>query len=232
MAIHNHKKTVLITGTNRGVGLCMVKYYLDKGYHVIAVCRNISDSLSQIKKTNTTSLQVVDGIDITDQNSINHLVNEIQPQKIDILINNAGQWCNDSLNDFNLEQMLNNMKVNAFGSLAVTYALLPLLSENSKIIMMTSKMGSISDNQSGGRYGYRMSKAALNAAAKSLSIDLKDQDISVAIIHPGWVQTDMGGPNALIDAKTSVTGIASIIEQLNTDNSGSFYNYDGQIINW
>ncbi|MCF6764481.1 SDR family oxidoreductase [Thiotrichales bacterium 19S3-7] len=230
--MHNQsiKKTVVITGANRGIGLAMLKYYLDQGHHVIATCRELSGEL--LKLTKNSDLDVIDKVDITNQQSIDAMLNKIKPKTIDILINNAGQWCNDSLANFDLEQMMHNMKVNAFGSLAVTHALLPLVNDGAKIIMITSKMGSISDNQSGGRYGYRMSKAALNAAARSLSIDLKVEGISVAMIHPGWVKTDMGGESALIDAQSSVKGIAAVIDDLTLNNSGTFYNYDGQLIHW
>lgn len=230
--------TVCISGANRGIGLALTELYLNKGYLVIALCRNKS---SQLEKLQNENLTIIDQIDITNSQSIDKLKGQLNHCSIDILINNAGKWCNDSLDHFDLEQMLDNFKINTLGTLQLTYALLPILFNNnhqSKIAVITSKMGSITDNTSGGRYGYRMSKAALNAAMKSLSIDLKELSqskndaISVGLIHPGWVQTDMGGKNALITPKISAEGIYQVIENLNLDNSGEFFNYDGSLIPW
>ena len=128
--------------------------------------------------------------------------------------------------------MTENFMVNTIGTLKVINAVKARLNNLAKIVIITSKMGSISDNNSGGRYGYRMSKAALNAAAKSLAIDLKPQGISVSLIHPGWVKTDMGGPNALISTEESSSGIVSVIKKTNIKNSGLFYNFNGDIIDW
>ena len=219
-------KTVLITGTNIGIGLQLTKSYVLNGYRVIATCRNIS------KELKSSGATIIDGIDLTQTSSAEKLQKNIGNTKIDILINNAGAWCNDSINQMNFEGMIRNFEINTIGTLRVVDALRSNLRNPSKIAIITSKMGSISDNSGGGRYGYRMSKAALNVAGKSLSIDLKPNNISVAMIHPGWVQTDMGGENALISANESVTGTMKVISKMDLTNTGEFHNYDGELISW
>lgn len=158
---------------------------------------------------------------------------------LQVLINNAGIHGDRSHNfgattEQNIDKWHQTFTINTIAPMLITEALLKNLqfSAGAKVAFITSKMGSIGDNGSGGSYVYRSSKAALNSVVKSLSHDLKADHISVAAIHPGWVQTRMGGPNGLIDVDTSVTGISQVIEQLNPDNSGQFINYDGKAIPW
>ena len=218
--------TVLITGANRGIGLALTKKYIAQNHTVIAVCRSEGNEL---KKTNA---QIISNIDLKNSDSITTLSNTLIGTQIDILINNAGQWCNDSIDQMDFNNIEENFIVNAIGTLRIIISLKLNLVEKSKIIIITSKMASISDNTSGGRYGYRMSKAALNAAGKSLSVDLKKDNIPVIMVHPGWVKTDMGGNNALITAEYCANEIIHLIEKLDLNHSGKFYNYDGRLIEW
>lgn len=218
-------KTVVITGANRGIGLGFAKYYSEHGFIVYVLCRKASEELARL------NVSVIENFDLSSSvDDIRRLSADI-PQ-VDILINNAAQWGDEKLGHINYQNILDNINLNALGSLKVTETFLDRLQEGSKIIFMTSRMGSISDNGSGGRYAYRMSKAALNAAAKSVSVDLKAKGIPVGIIHPGWVQTEMGGPRALVSVDKAVKDINTIIESLNIENTGTFWHSSGEILPW
>jgi len=219
-------KTVLVTGANRGIGLEYCKQLLARGDKVIAVCRGASDELSKL------DLRIETGIDVIEGSQVEVLAQRLRDEKIDILINNAGILRHEVLEDMNFSQIEKQFSVNALGPLRVTHALLPTLKEGSKIVMMTSRMGSIGDNTSGSRYGYRMSKAALNIASVSLAHDLKPKGIAVAILHPGFVRTEMTGNNGLIDADESVRGLLERIDGLSLENSGTFWHSNGEILPW
>lgn len=224
--MRNKVPTILITGANRGIGLALTKKYAAKNHNVIAICRTNSEELKN------TNAKIITNIDITNIKSIQTLITMLKNINIDILINNAGQWCNDSIEDMNFDNIQANFLINAIGTLRIITSLKSNFTERSKIIIITSKMASITENISGGRYGYRMSKAALNAAGKSLSIDFKQDNIPVVMIHPGWVKTAMGGPNALISTEESAAHILKVIEKIKLSDSGNFYNYDGSSIKW
>ena len=156
-------------------------------------------------------------------------------RQIDILMNVAGVLSNQSLGDIDaeaLEQIHRQFDTNAIAPLLVTQALMDLIPEGGKVGILTSRMGSIADNDSGGRYGYRMSKAAVNAAGKSLAVDLKPRGISVALLHPGFVRTDMTGHQGMIDADESVRGLLARMDELTLENSGSFWHQNGEILRW
>ena len=178
------KQTVVITGASRGIGLALVGTYLARDCEVIAVCRKPSQALMAL------GAEVIDGVDVSDAKAVAHLAETLRGKSIDILINNAGVLHSESLGNIEYDHVLHQLEVNALGPLRVTEALLSQLSSgasgasSAKVAMITSRMGSISDNGSGGYYGYRMSKAALNAAAMSLSKDLQPKGIAVAILHP------------------------------------------------
>ena len=216
-------KNIVITGANRGIGLALTHKYLDNGDNVFALCRKSSKELS------STNAIIIENIDIRSMESIETSLIYFDDIKIDILINNAGQWVNDN-KDY--DKLIDNYNINSIGAMRVVDSLKNRLNFKSKIIFVTSKMGSIEDNSSGGRYGYRMSKAALNAYGKSLSQDLLPLGISVGLIHPGWVKTDMGGSNALISAELSASEIMLTIDKIDLTNTGSFFNYDGKKIPW
>jgi len=225
--------TILITGANRGLGLEFARQFADVGWHVIATCRNPLglDALAKVEG----SLEI-HGLDVTDDGQVDKLAADLKDRAVDVLLNNAGIYGprDSSPTHFDKNVWAEVMAVNVMAPLKVSGAFLPHVakSEMKKIVTVSSKMGSMTDNTSGGSYIYRSSKAALNAVMKSLSIDAAPQNITVAMLHPGWVQTDMGGPSALIDAETSVRGMRHVIDGLTPDQSGRFFNYDGAPIPW
>ncbi|WP_317928752.1 SDR family oxidoreductase [Halioxenophilus sp. WMMB6] len=222
--------TIVITGANRGIGLALTQLYLAAGDQVIALCRHTSPALSQ------TQAQVIEGVDVGDASTLTNLASTLagplQGKAIDILINNAGILREEELDSLDYDDMLAQYRVNALGPLMVSNALLGLLKQGSKIAVITSRMGSISDNTSGGYYGYRMSKAALNAGATSLAVDLKPRGIAVGILHPGFVQTEMVNGAGNISAEEAARGLIARIAELTLATSGSFRHSDGQALPW
>jgi len=218
---------ILITGANRGVGLAMAKQFSERGEKVFGVCRQSSPELADLP-----DVTVIDGIDVTNAADVQKLAATLQGIQIDILINNAGILTDEILGEINYQSIEQQYAVNTMGPLRVTEALLGNLTEGSKIALITSRMGSIADNTSGGRYGYRMSKAALNAAGMSLTHDLKPKGIAVAILHPGYVKTDMTGHTGLIAADESASGLIQLIDDLTIENSGSFWHTNGELLPW
>ena len=228
--------SILITGTNRGIGLEFVKHYLKNNEKVIATCRNKNSAKDLLELKNTTSNLSLLELDVSNPNSINEFTSKITDQPIDTFINNAGVFGprNTEFGNFNAKEWLDVFNINTIAPLLITQQILKnlRLGKNKKLVFISSKVGSIEENTGGGMYIYRSSKTALNQVIKSLSIDFKDENFIAAALHPGWVQTDMGGPNALIDTKTSVKGMAEVIDNLVLKNSGRFYNYDGSLIPW
>jgi len=219
-------KTVLITGANRGIGFALTQEYLAQGWAVIAVCRAISDEL------NATKAKIITDIDVTNPADLLDLVKKIADTKLDLLINNAGILHRDDLGGIDYKNVTQQFLVNAQAPIQVTEALLNHLNGGAKIAFITSRMGSIEDNTSGAYYGYRMSKAALNAAAKSLSIDLKPRGIAVAILHPGYVQTAMVNFGGDISAAESAKRLSKRIAELNLQNTGGFWHSNGESLPW
>ena len=227
-------KTIVITGASRGLGLEFCKQYLLEGCKVYACCRSPESSpeLLQLKQASSEQLETVP-LDVTNPGQLSSLKHMLHGQVIDLLVNNAGIYGRRlSFGEVAEQEWLEVLRVNTVAPLMVVQELVSLMANDGKILLMTSKMGSIAENTSGGSYIYRSSKAALNAVGKSLALDLAEKGISVAVCHPGWVQTDMGGPNALIDAETSIKGLRKVVENLSPENSGQFYNYDGSLIPW
>jgi NAD(P)-dependent dehydrogenase (short-subunit alcohol dehydrogenase family) len=219
--------TYLITGTNRGIGYEYCRQLQARGDRVIAVCRSASKDLKDL------GVQVEEGIDITSDASVADLRDRLGDISIDVLINNAGIVKRVTLDDFDFDSIRQQFEVNALGALRVTHALLPNLKEGSKILLMTSRMGSIGDNTSGSSYGYRMSKVALSMAGKSLSLDLKPRGIAVAILHPGLVQTRMTGfTSSGITPEESVKGLLKRIDELTLENTGTFWHANGEVLPW
>lgn len=218
--------TYLITGTNRGIGLEYCKQLQQKGETVIAVCRQPSEELKNL------GVQIETGIDVTSDDSIAELAKRLKGTTIDVLINNAGIIEANSLDDLDCESLERQFRVNAVAPLRVTKALLPMIPQGGKIIIMTSRMGSIEDNTSGGYYGYRMSKAALSMAGKSLAEDLKSRNIAVGILHPGMVKTRMTDFSGITTTE-SVQGLLQRIAELNLENSGTFWHgVKGEVLPW
>jgi NAD(P)-dependent dehydrogenase (short-subunit alcohol dehydrogenase family) len=229
----NTKYTVLITGANRGLGLEFVKQYAIDNYEVIACSRKIN------KKDDLHKLQVkfknisIYKLDIANFSSIDQFAKSLAIP-VDILINNAGIYPDSSIDHINYDSWLEAFKINTLAAFKMTKAFLPHLTKGhlKKVVSLTSKMGSIDDNSGGGEYLYRSSKTALNMVMKSLSIDLKSYDLAVITLHPGWVRTDMGGPNGLIDTVESVNGMKRQIDKLSIKTTGLFIAYDGKKIPW
>ena len=229
--------TVLITGSNRGIGLEWARQYSQQGWRVLASCRNpqYASELNTLKKYNSTIS--IHRLDLTKPNEINALANKLNTYTIDVLINNAGIYLdkNDSsIGSLNYEKWKKTFEVNTLGPLRVTEAFLKhvSVSETRLIVCISSHMGSITDIHTTGSYYYRSSKAALNAAMKSLSIELKPKNIGVLLLHPGWVQTDLGGENATITPKKSVQTMLKVIQNFSIENTGEFIRYDGTSIPW
>lgn len=215
---------IVITGGNRGIGLALVKQLCERGDNVYVACRNSSDEL------NETNATVITGVDVSNPDSLANALAPLADIKIDWLINNAGVLGNETLEDWEPATIDYQFRVNALGPLLVTQRLLPNIQAGGKIGLVTSRMGSMTDNSSGGYYGYRMSKAALNAAGVSLANDLKSRDISVALLHPGFVKTEMVNNAGDVEPETAAQGLIRQMEQLNMDSSGSFFHANGNSV--
>lgn len=229
-------KTILITGANRGIGFSLAEYYATQGERVFATCRNVKQATDLNNLAQTYPNVIIHDLDVAESASIKNLALELSEETIDILINNAGVYGPKALDrtEITADEWLTVFKINTIAPFMVTQAFEKNLSRSKikKIAYLTSKMGSITDNTSGGSYIYRSSKTALNNVIKSLSIDLAEQNIKVVALHPGWVQTEMGGPNALITTQESVKGLTQVIHDLTDEQSGQFINFDGSVIPW
>lgn len=225
---------LLITGANRGIGLEFVKQYAKDGWRVFACCREPESAheLQALAKAHR-NVQVI-ALDVAEFDQIDVLATALKNYKIDLLINNAGIYPPSDFNHVHYEDWETAFKVNSIAPFKMVKAFTPHLSRGQlkKVATLSSKMGSLDDNTSGGSYIYRTSKTAVNMVMKSLALDLHAIGISVVILHPGWVQTDMGGSNALINTQTSVTGLRKVIANLSLHNTGRFIAYDGQEIAW
>lgn len=229
--------TVLITGANRGLGLEFCRQYANAGWKVIACCRSPAQAgeLSELRQSHD-SVQI-EALDVAQFDQIEGLSKKLSDSPIDVLINNAGVYDDqrgDGFGQLDYQAWQHSMLINTLAPMKMAEAFLPQIRLGGKklIVNISSLMGSLADNDSGGSILYRSSKAALNAAMKSLSIDLRKQEIGVLILHPGWVQTDMGGANALIDSKTSVSGMIAVIEGFTLAQSGTFVKYDSKPMPW
>ena len=216
---------IVITGANRGIGLELARQYVARGDDVIAVCRQGS------KEFNALRVEVIEGVDVTSDESVTDLASALRGRHIDRLVNNAGVLERDSLEALDFGAIERQFRVNAMAPLRVTAALRNQLASGAKVFIITSRMGSIDDNTSGGYYGYRMSKAAVNMAAKSLSIDLTDEGIGVFLLHPGMVSTDMTGHHG-IDVAQAARGLIERMDALDIGQSGSFWHQEGYELPW
>ena len=219
-------KHVVITGANRGIGLEFAKQYLAQGFEVTAVVRKPSAELEEL------SVNVIEGIDVSQGDDVARLASALSGKAIDVLINNAGIFENESLANMDFEAINAQLQINAVAPVRVTHALQTNLSNGSKVAMITSRMGSIADNGSGAYIGYRMSKAALNAAGVSLAHELKPKGVAVALLHPGFVQTQMVNFAGDISPQVAAERLIQRIEELNLGNTGSFWHSNGDILAW
>jgi NAD(P)-dependent dehydrogenase (short-subunit alcohol dehydrogenase family) len=218
--------TVVITGANRGIGLELARQFKRRGDDVVACCRKPSEELAKL------DVEVVKGVDVTNDKAIAGLAGSLKGRTIDVLVNCAGILSDEHLGDLDFDRMRRQFEVNSLGPLRVTAALRDSLGEGSKVAIITSRMGSIDDNTSGGRYGYRMSKAAVNMAGRSLAKDLEEAGVAVTILHPGFVRTDMTGHQGLVDPPESAAGLIARIDELTLENTGTFQHANGETIPW
>ena len=222
--------TIAITGANRGIGLELARIFHERGDRVIGLCRRASDALRAL------AAEVVEGVDVTSADAVRDAAARVEAGRIDVLVNDAGILSRqefEQLGDAGAQEaILEQYRVNALGPLLVTRALADRLGEGSKVALVTSRMGSIGDNDSGDNYGYRMSKAALNAAGKSLSIDLAARGIAVGILHPGFVRTEMTGGRGHVEPAEAAAMLVERIDELNAGNAGRFLHANGEELPW
>jgi NAD(P)-dependent dehydrogenase (short-subunit alcohol dehydrogenase family) len=215
----------VVTGAGRGIGLELCRQLRERGETVVAACRRAGSELASL------GCEIVDGVDVTADASIARLVAALAGRRVDVLVNNAGILSRESLDDLDFERMRRQFEVNALAPLRVTRALLPNLGAGSRVAIITSRMGSIADNGSGGYYGYRMSKAAVNMAGVSLARDLRDRGIAVLLLHPGMVATEMTGGTG-IPVRESAANLIARFVSLGPGESGTFHHADGQPLPW
>ena len=216
---------VVVTGCNRGIGLELCRQLAARKDRVTGVCRTPSNALGEFELT------VIDGVDVASAEGVERLATALGDRQIDVLINNAGILQRDDLETIDFDAAIEQFRVNSLGPVRVTRALRPNLRAGSKVAIITSRMGSISDNGSGGYYGYRMSKAAVNIGGMSLARDLEPQGVAVALLHPGMVATDMTGGQG-VAVTTSARGLLERIDHLSMDSTGSFWHAEGYELPW
>jgi len=218
--------TALITGANRGIGLELCRQLKERGEDVVAVCRESSPELDGL------GVEIETGIDVTSDDAVRAFAGRLGDRRIDLLINNAGLLTVESLETMDFDRIRKQFEINSLGPLRVTAALAGNLGKGSKVGIVTSLMGSMTDNTSGGAYGYRMSKAAVNAAGVSLARDLAGRGVAVAILHPGYVKTRMTGSRGNMEPSESAAGLLERIDALTLDRSGGFWHADGRELPW
>jgi NAD(P)-dependent dehydrogenase (short-subunit alcohol dehydrogenase family) len=220
---------ILVTGANRGIGLALTRHYLARGDAVVAVCRHSSRELG------SSGAQVESGMDVTDEAALAALGPRLGDTRLDVLWLNAGILARESLGAIDragFDSLRQQFEVNALGPLRVAQALLGHLADDAKIAIMTSRMGSMTDNESGGFYGYRASKAAVNAIGKSLAVDLAPRGVSVFLMHPGYVATDMVGGSGDIRPEQAAERLVARLDTLGIGKTGSFWHSNGSALPW
>ncbi len=213
---------VLIVGSNRGIGFTMAQQYAARGDEVVAACRRTSPELTAL------GVEVIEGVDIREDSGVAKLVGALDGRSLDIAVVVAGVMIHDELDNLNFDGMREQFEVNTLGPLRVAAALGPVLKEGSKLGLMSSRMGSLADNTSGGMYGYRISKAAVNMAGRSLAEDLRCKGVAVLLLHPGYVRTEMTGNQGLIDTDESAAGLLKIVDRYGIAETGSFWHTSGE----
>jgi NAD(P)-dependent dehydrogenase (short-subunit alcohol dehydrogenase family) len=216
----------VVTGANRGIGLELARKLEARGASVVAVCRKSSAELDQL------GVRVESGCELSDPAAWSKLAGRLANDDIDLLIQNAGMLVGDSLQELDVNGVRSQFELNAIAPLFLTRALAPRMHAGSKVALITSRMGSMGDNGSGAYYGYRMSKAALNAAGVSLAHDLKPRGIAVVMLHPGAVRTRMAGGHGMIEADESVRGLLQRIDELRLETTGRFLHQNGDVLPW
>jgi NAD(P)-dependent dehydrogenase (short-subunit alcohol dehydrogenase family) len=229
--------SVFVTSGNRGIGLEFVRQYAADGWTVHAACRDPdrAEELQRLSRNAKGSVSIV-AMDVTDQESIAAAATRLGDAPVDLLINSAGVLGQRSqrLGNLDYAEWMHVLDVNVLGAVRVTERLLENVARSARklVVNITSGMGSIADNTSGGMIEYRTSKTALNMAARTIAIDLKPRDVVCIVVNPGWVKTDMGGPNATLTAEASVAGMRRLFDSLGPADSGKFFNHDGREYPW
>ena len=218
--------TSLVTGANRGIGLELARQLSARDDEVIAVCRSPSAELEAL------GVRIEAEVDVSEPASIAALDARLGDLQLDTLINNAGVLVPTSLDDLDFDAIRRQFEVNAMGPLRVVAALRHRLHRGSKVAIITSRMGSLADNSSGGSYGYRMSKAAVNMAGVSLAHDLRPAGVAVALLHPGYVKTDMTNNQGNVPPEEAARGLIARIDELSLDESGGFWHQNGERLPW
>ena len=223
-------KNVLIIGASRGIGLELCRQYIAQGNKVIATCRRSTNELSML------DCQVIENTEVTSDDSVNDMLKflhgVLKGQRLDIVIHNSGILRSDSYPDIDFDNMREHFDVNTLGPLRTTQALESLLKQGSKVGIVSSRVGSIDDNTSSNNYAYRVSKTAVNMIGKCLSIDLAPKGIALALLHPGYVKTDMTNHNGLITPKESAAGLIKRMDELDMSTTGSFVHTSGERLVW
>lgn len=217
---------IVITGANRGIGLSLARNYVGRGDTVVAAVRETSPALSEL------SVELHEGVDVADDDSVTRFAAGLGGDPIDVLINNAGIYIRSGVDDPDWDGMRRQFEVNALGPLRMTRALIPHLREGSKVAIVSSRVGSMADNGSGGSYGYRMSKAAVNMAGVNLAIDLKPKGIPVLLLHPGMVRTDMVRASEAVEPEDAAARMVARIDELTLATTGRFLHAEGYELPW
>lgn len=220
------KSHIVMTGANRGIGLALAGHYAQKGHRITALVRQSSPELDAL------GIRVIADIELTDAENLGRAVAALPDGEIDLLLNVAGIMLWESLDEVRQDDLLRQYQINAIAPLLLTAAVKHKLSNHARLVYLTSRLGSISDNQNGAGYGYRMSKAALNMAAKSLSVDLGKNGISVAVLHPGSVKTSLNKLGGQIEVAEAVAGLTARIAEMTPANNGQFLHQNGQSLAW
>ncbi len=217
---------VVVTGANRGIGLELVRQLAARGDTVAAACREASVELSAL------DLDVFEGVDISDDQSVNDFASRLGEDSIDLLINNAGILTSETLDNLDWARIRLQYEVNTLGPLRMVSALNPRLAAGGKIGILTSRVGSMTDNSSGGMYGYRMSKAAANMIGVNLAHDMKPRGIAVFLLHPGYVRTGMTGRQGYTDPDEAARGLIERMDTLTLEDTGTFWHANGEPLPW
>lgn len=219
-------RTVLVVGANRGIGLALCKRFKVLGRQVIAACRRSSPALDGL------GVRVETGVDVTEDAGVAALGQRLDGVTLDELVCNAGILREDDLDGVELDEVRRQLEVNALGPLRVVKALRRKIRRGGKLALITSRMGSMGDNGSGGYYGYRMSKAALNAAGMSMARDLRGAGIAVAILHPGFVRTEMTDGSGNVEPDEAAKQLVDRVDALTLETTGTFWHASGQVLPW